>query len=342
MFLEGEIMSKDLQLEYVSLGTLRKNPFNPRRTFDPSADDALKLEDMAQHIKKDGILLPVVVRPWNGGYQVAAGERRRMAAELAGLKEIPAIVRKMDDETMRRYAVVENIHRLDLTDRELEDAVGRIWEQDYESSEEFSQIASDLGMNAIKLRRILTAHRGRRERPSVARPDLQTRDAAMLMALAKEAPKEARQLAEARAKGELESRELDETVAIMRAAPKERRPEIFEQVKRATKAKVKARREVEQTLRESDRYAKEGPKLEWRRMLSADERLFNRVVDLRAGIEKFDMTYLELFQTLDLKLRAVRILETTRDNIDRTLTLARKAEPRWRKEWTERRAELRE
>jgi hypothetical protein len=164
----------------------------------------------------------------------------------------------------------------------------------------------------------------------------------MLMAFAKEAPKEARQLAEARAKGELESRELDETVAIMRAAPKERRPEIFEQVKRATKAKVKARREVEQTLRESDRYAKEGPKLEWRRMLSADERLFNRVVDLRAGIEKFDMTYLELFQTLDLKLRAVRILETTRDNIDRTLTLARKAEPRWRKEWTERRAELRE
>lgn len=335
-------MSKDLRLEYVSLGKLRKNPFNPRRTFDPSGDDTLKLEDMAQHIKKDGILLPVVVRPWNGGYQLAAGERRRMAAELAGLKEIPAVVRKMDDETMRRYAVVENIHRLDLTDRELEDAVGRIWEQDYESSEEFSQIASDLGMNKTKLGRILTAHTGRRERPSVARPDLPTRDAAMLTALAKEAPKEARQLAEARAKGKLESRELDETVAIMRAAPKERRPEIVEQVKRATRAKVKARHEVEQTLRESDRYAKEGPKLEWRRMLSADERLFNRVVDLRAGIEKFDMTYLELFQTLDHRLKAVKILETIRDSVDRTLILARKAEPRWRKEWTERRAELKE
>ena len=335
-------MSKELRLQYVKLGKLRKNPFNPRRTFDPSGDDALKIEDMAQHIKKDGILLPIVVRPLNGGYQMAAGERRRMAAELAGLKEIPAVVKKMDDETMRRYAVVENIHRLDLTDRELEDAVGRIWEQDYESSEDFSQIASDLGMSKIRLVRILTAHKGRRERPSVARPDLATREAAILTTLAKEAPKEAKQLAEARAKGELEARELDETVAIIRAAPKERRPEIFEQVKRATKVKVRARREVEQTLRESDRYAKEGPRLGWRRMLSSDERLLNRAVDLRAGIEKFDMTYLELFQTPDQRMRAVKILAAIRDNIDHTLTLARKAEPRWRKEWTERRAEIRE
>ncbi|MBN1677879.1 MAG: ParB/RepB/Spo0J family partition protein [Candidatus Thermoplasmatota archaeon] len=335
-------MPKNLLLRFVPLGKLRKNPFNPRRTFDPSGEDALRLEDMAQHIKKDGILLPVVVRPWNGGYQMAAGERRRMAAELAGLKQIPAVVRRMDDETMRRYAVVENVHRLDLTDRELEDAIGRIWEQDYESNEQLSQMASDLGMNPTRLRRILMAYKGRREKPSVARPDLPTRDAAMLTALAKEAPKEARQLAEARAKGALESRELDETVAIVRAAPKERRPDILEQVRRATKVKVKARRELEQTLRESDRYAREGPKLEWRRMLSADERLFNRVVELRAGIEKFDMTYLELFQTLDQRLKAVKILEAVRDNIDRTLTLARKAEPRWRKEWTERRAELEE
>ncbi len=265
-----------------------------------------------------------------------------MAAELAGVNEIPAVVREMDDETMRRYAVVENIHRLNLTDHELEDAIGRIWEQDYDSSKSLSQIANDLGMNGTKLSRILTAYRGRRERPQVARPDLPTREAAILAAFAKEAPKEARQLAEARAKGDLEAHEVDETVAIMRVAPKERRSEIFEQVKRATKAKVKARREVEQTLRESDRYAREGPNLGWRRVLNADERLLNRVVDLRASIEKFDMTYLELFQTFDHRLKAIRILEAVRDNIERTLALARKAEPRWRKEWTERRAELKE
>ena len=333
-------MTKDLRLHYIPLGKLRKNPFNPRRTFDPSGDDAQRIEDMAANIKKDGILLPVVVRPWNGGYQIAAGERRRMAAELAGLKQIPAVVRKMDDETMRRYAVVENVHRLALTARELEDAIGRIWKKDYASSDQLSQMAGDLGLNQTKLRRILIAYKGRRERPNVARQDLPTRDAAMLTSLAMEAPKEARQLAEARAKGTLESRELDETVAIVRAAPKEARPQILQQVKRATKVKVRARREIEQTLRESDRYAKEGAKKEWRRILSADERLFNRLVELRAEIERFDMTYLELYQTHDQRLKAVRILKDVRDNIDRTLTLAKKSEPRWRKEWTERRAEL--
>lgn len=95
-----------------------RNPRNPRRQFDP--DD---LADLANSIRRHGIVQPVVVRTLGDGrYEIIAGERRWRAAQLAGLAEVPALVRDVDDRTALEIAIVENVQRADLNP--LEEAQG--------------------------------------------------------------------------------------------------------------------------------------------------------------------------------------------------------------------------
>ncbi|MGE5380359.1 MAG: ParB/RepB/Spo0J family partition protein [Methylocystaceae bacterium] len=82
----------------------------PRKLFTKEA-----LDELAASIKEHGILQPILVRPYNTGYQVVAGERRLRAANQAGLKEIPAIIREIDDDQAAEIALVENLQREDLT-----------------------------------------------------------------------------------------------------------------------------------------------------------------------------------------------------------------------------------
>jgi len=89
------------------------NPFQPRHVFDEDA-----LQDLAASIKENGVLQPVIVRhnPKNNSqYELLAGERRWRASQLAGLKTVPAIVRKLDDDQMLQAAILENLQREDLT-----------------------------------------------------------------------------------------------------------------------------------------------------------------------------------------------------------------------------------
>lgn len=101
-----------LPIEHVS-----RNPRNPRRHFDES-----DLQDLASSIRQHGIVQPVVVRTVNGQHEIIAGERRWRAAQLAGLHEIPVIVRDVDDRTALEIAIVENVQRADLNP--LEEALG--------------------------------------------------------------------------------------------------------------------------------------------------------------------------------------------------------------------------
>ncbi|MBU1312730.1 MAG: ParB/RepB/Spo0J family partition protein [Alphaproteobacteria bacterium] len=101
-----------LPIEHVS-----RNPRNPRRQFDES-----DLQDLANSIRQHGIVQPVVVRTVNGQFEIIAGERRWRAAQLAGLHEIPVIVRDVDDRTALEIAIVENVQRADLNP--LEEALG--------------------------------------------------------------------------------------------------------------------------------------------------------------------------------------------------------------------------
>ncbi|CAD7049136.1 chromosome partitioning protein ParB [Pseudorhizobium endolithicum] len=94
-----------------------RNPRNPRRQFDES-----DLQDLASSIRQHGIVQPVVVRSVGDRYEIIAGERRWRAAQLAGLHEIPVIVRDVDDRTALEIAIVENVQRADLNP--LEEALG--------------------------------------------------------------------------------------------------------------------------------------------------------------------------------------------------------------------------
>ena len=86
------------------------SPLQPRQHFDPAA-----LEDLADSIRKHGILEPIIVRPRHGSYEIVAGERRFQAAAQAGLTEVPATVREVDDRTTMEIALSENLEREDLS-----------------------------------------------------------------------------------------------------------------------------------------------------------------------------------------------------------------------------------
>jgi ParB family chromosome partitioning protein len=95
---------------HIRIESIEANPYQPRTKFDEAA-----LEELAQSIKTYGLIQPVTVRPVGSGkYQLISGERRFRAAQIAGLTEIPAFVRTVDDALSIQMALVENIQRADL------------------------------------------------------------------------------------------------------------------------------------------------------------------------------------------------------------------------------------
>jgi ParB family chromosome partitioning protein len=105
----------EIPIEFV-----RPNPEQPRKTFG-----ATELEELAASIRERGVLQPILLRPVAGhanAYQIVAGERRWRAAQLAGLRAIPALVRELADQDVMEVALIENIQRADLNP--LEEAHG--------------------------------------------------------------------------------------------------------------------------------------------------------------------------------------------------------------------------
>lgn len=102
---------KELQnsIMTLALDTITANPYQPRSYWNEE-----ELSNLADSIRANGVIQPILVRPAGKGYEVIAGERRLRAALLAGLSAIPAIVREATDEQMLELALIENIHRADL------------------------------------------------------------------------------------------------------------------------------------------------------------------------------------------------------------------------------------
>ena len=93
----------------IKLDEIRSNPYQPRKTFN---DDSLR--ELAISIKEYGVVQPVIVKKSIKGYELIAGERRCKASRLAGLTEIPAIIKDFTDQEMMEIALIENIQREDL------------------------------------------------------------------------------------------------------------------------------------------------------------------------------------------------------------------------------------
>ena len=101
--------SKD-EIVMLNLDELMSNPYQPRKIFD---DDALK--ELSLSIKEHGVFQPIIVRKSVKGYNIIAGERRVKASRLAGLTQIPAIIRDFTDDEMMQVALLENLQREDLS-----------------------------------------------------------------------------------------------------------------------------------------------------------------------------------------------------------------------------------
>lgn len=98
-------------IKTVRISLVEPNSNQPRRQFDDE-----KLGELADSISEHGVLQPILVRPLeNGGYQIVAGERRWRASRLAGLTEVPVIIKDFDDLKVMQIALIENIQRQDLT-----------------------------------------------------------------------------------------------------------------------------------------------------------------------------------------------------------------------------------
>ena len=104
--------SEKIETNKVSINDLTRNKFQPRQNFNKE-----NLEELANSIKEQGVIQPIVVRPnksAEGKYEIIAGERRWLAPQNAGLHEVPVVVLNVDDVKSLEFAIVENVQRQDL------------------------------------------------------------------------------------------------------------------------------------------------------------------------------------------------------------------------------------
>ena len=107
---EPEVVPEENEnLKTLKITEVEPNRDQPRKQFNQES-----LEELAESIKSYGVIQPIVVSKMDGYYGIVAGERRWRAAKLAGLEEIPAIIRQDDEQTNREIALIENIQREDL------------------------------------------------------------------------------------------------------------------------------------------------------------------------------------------------------------------------------------
>ena len=104
--------SQKVQTNKIPIQDILRNQFQPRKNFNKSS-----LEELANSIKEQGVIQPIVVRPsssQNGKYEIIAGERRWLASQNAGLHEVPVVILNVDDVKSLEFAIVENVQRQDL------------------------------------------------------------------------------------------------------------------------------------------------------------------------------------------------------------------------------------
>ncbi|ARJ39051.1 chromosome partitioning protein ParB [Sporosarcina sp. P21c] len=111
------------KVELLRLKSIKVNPYQPRKEFND-----VSLNELSESIKEHGVLQPIIVRSVGTQYEIVVGERRFRASELAGKKEIPAVVRDLTDEQSMEMAILENLQREDLSPIEVAEAYQNLME----------------------------------------------------------------------------------------------------------------------------------------------------------------------------------------------------------------------
>ena len=145
---------KTTKTNEVLIGDLIRNPYQPRQNFDKE-----KLEELANSIKKNGIIQPIAVRPSKsdpGRFEIVAGERRWLAAQKAGLHKIPVFILDLSDVESLEVAIVENIQRDDLNPVEEAKGYKRLNEEFRYDHESISKLMSKSRSHISNTLRLLT------------------------------------------------------------------------------------------------------------------------------------------------------------------------------------------
>jgi len=135
------------QARPIPISRIRPNRLQPRTRFD-----ATELEALTASIRQEGVLMPILVRPQAGEYELIAGERRWRSAQAAGLGEIPAVVRDVDDAQALELAIIENVQRDDLSAIESARAYQRLIEEFALTQQ---QVADKIGVSRVQVSNIL-------------------------------------------------------------------------------------------------------------------------------------------------------------------------------------------
>lgn len=144
--------TNDSSLQIIPLSKIITNPEQPRKTFDEE-----KLKELSDSIRAQGIIQPILIKPIpQGKYQIVAGERRFRASQIAGLTEIPAIVRDLSDEAVIVIALIENIQRHDLNPIEEAHALQRLVEEFYITHQKVAEMVGKSRVSVTHALRLLS------------------------------------------------------------------------------------------------------------------------------------------------------------------------------------------
>lgn len=132
------------ELRQIKLDQIEIDPNQPRSYFDPEA-----LEDLAASIREHGVVQPIIVTPYKGGYQIVAGERRFRASKIAGIDKIPALVRTLSGLHKLEISLIENLQREDLNVMETATAYLKLRDQFNLTLEEIGKKVGNRSVSAV-------------------------------------------------------------------------------------------------------------------------------------------------------------------------------------------------
>jgi len=145
---------KQHKLQTLAIELLQRGRYQPRKDIDP-----VKLQELADSIKAQGIVQPVVVRRLEGEkYEIVAGERRWRAAQLAGLQDVPVVVREIGDREAMAIALIENIQREDLNPLEEAEALKRLLEEFDMTHQQIAEAVGKSRTTVTNLLRLIELH----------------------------------------------------------------------------------------------------------------------------------------------------------------------------------------
>lgn len=135
------------ELRQIKVDQITADPDQPRRYFEEEG-----LAELAVSIKEHGVVQPIIVAPFNGGYQIVAGERRYRAAKMAGLEKMPALVRTLTDQHKLEISLIENLQRKDLNVMETATAYLKLRDQFNMSLEEIGKRVGNSSSSTVSNR----------------------------------------------------------------------------------------------------------------------------------------------------------------------------------------------